>query len=248
MDEVQEPIDVKFRYIFNTAEEDPQLACAKVSGLLGALTLDQRSFKPKPVSGLTLGVEKLNKYGEPTHKHLHIHFSIVDTIGAIRKRVQRFFKSDNEPRTGNSLYSCKDEPDVKDRDRFFRYPFKQSGTEEWPTENDLCKKHNIFPEAFDYKQQIAFAYEEWKRDVEFHRANKERDENKVSTKMELFEWLESIPAEQKKDERTILTSILKFYTETDKSANKNTIMGYLNTALLKLKIKTYEEMADDWLK
>lgn len=241
-------IDVKFRYTFSSDESEIGLAIARAKELYGTLMIDQRTLENK-AKEVSIGIEALNKCGEPTAKHLHINFSMADKIGNIRRRIQRFFKSVEEKRKGNDLYSCVEEKDVIDRDRFLRYPFKQCNTANWPRENKLLKDWNKLPDDFDYASQSQAAYEEWVRNVDYHIEARMRRDAKVATRNELVDYLDSQPPETRVSEHALLVSMLHYYSDGEfRSANKSTIMGYLNTAMLRYKLQSHDDMATEWLR
>lgn len=241
-------IDVKFRYTFSSEESEIGLAIAKAKELYGTLMIDSRTLENK-AKDVSIGIEALNKCGEPTAKHLHVNFSVADKIGNIRRRIQRFFRSIEEKRKGNDLYSCVEEKDVIDRDRFLRYPFKQCNTANWPRENNLLKDWNKFPDDFDYATQSQAAYEEWVRNVDYHIEARVKRDAKLATRDELYDYLVKLPDEARATEHAMLVSILHYYSDGEfKSANQQTILGYLNTAKLVFKIQSHEDMATEWLK
>lgn len=240
-------IYVKLRYTFSGNELQYEAAMPKITELLGTLSLDQRSHQSR-VKYMTIGVEELDKCGEKTHKHIHIHMLINDKLASMRKRLQRMFQRVEETRRGNVLYSLVEEDDVKDDCRFFRYVFKQSLTEGFPAENRLIGRYQLYPPDYDISLQSKLAYEEWSRDVEF---NKKKLEKLLqpSTKDKLFEYLDAVHQTHSfTNKRDILIMILMYYNQEEKSANQATIMGYLNTALMRYGIMTPEQMADLWLK
>lgn len=241
-------IYVKFRYTFNDDEQHAEAAMPKISELLGTLTMDQRSHQSS-VKYITIGVEQYDKCGENTKKHVHMHMLVDDRVDRMRRRVQRYFVAQKEKRKGNVLYSLTEEEDVKDIVRFFRYVFKQSGCAVQPLENRLLVNHQVFPPDFDKKLQCSIAYEEWLRDCEFN-MKKKNDALKPSTKDMLFEYLDKIneTVGKFKTKVEILTFILQYYMQEEKSANQATIMGYLNTAVLRYGLMTPQQMAESWLK
>lgn len=197
----------------------------------------------------TAGIEKLDKLGESTHEHIHIHYinlnekNLKDIIGSTRRKLQRYFTDIEEVRKGNCLYSLVEETDVLDMHRFLRYPYKQGG-------GDLgvfSKRLNRVPEVFDMEIEKKLAKEEYDRMVEFNR--KKRDESLApSTKDKLFSYLDDKHAQKAyKDELDILEDILKYYNVEEKSANQSTIMGFLNTAKLRYALLSEREMAKMWL-
>lgn len=190
------------------------------------------------------GFESKDKNGKPTHPHYHCHFA-VDTekhpkvnTGSLRKKIQRFLKDSEDERKGNAVYSLTQEKDVLEPQRFFRYPFKQGGR--------TFLNWEKLPEDFDIDMQIALAEEEYARMVEQN--NKKLDKLlRPNTKDKLFEYLDECKITPQTEKVQILKLILIYYNREEMSANKQTIMGYLNTAMLRYKIQTEEEMAKEWL-
>lgn len=199
------------------------------------------------------GFEKLNNLNESTHPHLHFHFAIKtekDLLGAMRKRFQRYIKLDgDETRKGNVLYSLAEESDVKDINRFLRYVWKQGGREHlgtgWPYEK--------LPSEMEIDLEIALAREEQERMWEFNIKKREK-QMAPDTRDKLFEYLDDCHQQENfLGKKQILIKICEFYGTPDekgnmRSANKQTILGYLQTALWKYKLETFEETAEQWLK
>lgn len=193
----------------------------------------------------TGGYEWLNKDGEQTHPHIHLHFAFKTDdqdklLGTIRKRFQRWSKDD--PRKGNALYSLALEKDIKDYKRFFRYPWKQSGRVVFvgervpPSMRDEVEKH------------VEMAQEEQRIVWDVRRKKKEKA-MQPGTKEILFDYLDRINDDHKfGSQREILIEIIKFYNQEEKSANKNTIMGFLQTAMWRYGLETFEATADKWLR
>lgn len=190
------------------------------------------------------GYETLNKLNENTHPHLHMHFVVKGkTIGAIRKALQRDFKSQNEKRKGNVLYSLSEEEDVKDVNRFLRYVWKQGGRQ-----SREAGFRESLPADMDVDLEVALAREEQERMWEFNK-KKQAEALRPSTKDKLFEYLDGLNEQNKfSSKREILIKIMEYYNSEEKSANKQTIMGYLQTALWRYQMETFEETATEWLK
>lgn len=190
------------------------------------------------------GYEVLNKTREPTNPHLHMHFVVKNkTIGSIRKALQREFKRLGETRKGNSLYSLAEEEDVKDLNRFLRYAWKQGGRR--GIEDGFPER---LPPDMDINLQEALAIEEQDRMWDFN-CKKKADSLKPNTKDKLFEYLDEINEKCKFiTKKEILIKIMEYYNQEEKSANKSTILGYLQTAVWRYGLETFEETADSWLR
>lgn len=197
---------------------------------------------------VSAGFETLDKFNKPTHPHWHFHFAMKNatdkTIGALRKRLQRYFKTDAETRKGNELYSLSEVDDVNEITRFFRYPWKQGGRR--AREHSFCYER-LPPEMTDINTEIALAREEQSRMWEWN-IKKAEKAAQPDTRDKLFEYLDEINEKTKFTDRfTILEKICEFYGSNDKSANKATLMGYLQTALWKYGLETYAETSRRWL-
>lgn len=217
---------------------------------LGEFEQKARSFfrSVLPIENLTslvFGFEENDKCGKPTHPHYHCHFSLDAekypkvNIGSLRKKIQRFLKDSADERKGNAVYSLCHEDDVKDEKRFFRYPFKQGGR--------VFLNWEILPEEFDLVMELALAREEYDRMVEDNL--KKLDKMlRPNTKDKLFQYLDECKITPETPKVKVLELILYYYTREEMSANRQTIMGYLNTSVLRYGIETIEQMAEDWLR
>lgn len=193
----------------------------------------------------TCGYEVLNKVNEPTRPHLHMHFAVKtqQTLGAVRKRLQRHFSEDSRITSrGNELYSLSEEDDVQDVHRFLRYVWKQGGRRS--VEHGFAER---IPSDMNIEMSIALAREEQGRMWEFNR--KKRDEMlKPSTKDGLFEYLDALNLQNPfSDSKQLLIKIMEYYNQEEKSANKQTILGYHQTGLWRYKLESFEETALKWL-
>lgn len=129
----------KFRYTFDTeVNETHYISC-----------FDTIFIQRLKADKWTCGIEEMNSMGEKVSKHIHIHFTSTDKKGNIRARLTRYWKEQAKQEGieydgGNKLYSLKEEKNVDDYDRFFRYPLKQNGRE-------LDKKQNP-PDDFNLEE------------------------------------------------------------------------------------------------
>lgn len=190
------------------------------------------------------GFEEKDKCGKPTHPHYHCHFSIdIDkfpkvNIGSLRKKIQRFLKDCQDVRKGNAVYSLTLENDVLEPERFFRYPLKQGGR--------VFVNWEKLPEGFDLELQTVLASEEYHRMVQ-ENLKKLDKLLQPNTKDKLFEYLDELKITPQTPKVKILEFIINYYAQEEKSLNKQTAMGYLNTALIKYGIQTPQQMAEEWL-
>lgn len=228
---------IKFRYTFKDGEN--------VLDTAGKLIAELKREKCVYIS---IGIETLNGLGLPYPKHIHAHMVTQDKHSAIVKRLQRYWLTVGDERKGNKKYSCVEEESVRDLNRFLRYPLKQMTLNPLPRDEDwFCSVRSNYPERFDLLLEKILASEEYDRMVEFNQ-KKKAQQDAPNTKDKLFEYLDAINnGTPFKTDQKILENILIYYHQEEKSANKQTIMGYLNTALLRYKIMTPSQMAQMWL-
>lgn len=205
----------KFRYTFplGTTVTDESLP-----NIIGSLNKFVKMFN---FTLGTIGIEDLDKFGEQTHLHIHIHCFSEKKIDALRKAFKKLMSTEGEKREGNELYSLKEAKDVDEQKRFLRYPFKQS--RRGLGYNALFP--NVFPADFDLETQIECACEEWERLVQVNRLKRERSLNPNT-----FEKFE-IYMEDKKylTLADIADHIDEFYLMEKMSMNIKTMGGYIRT-------------------
>lgn len=206
---------------------DPEINEKHYIDCIGSILLDKLN-----ANEFTIGLEHLDKYGEPTAPHIHIHFDSDDTMGAIRNRLVRYWKNNDETRSGNALYSLKNiDKECKDFNRFYSYPLKQNGKQ---FDSIMTK----LPDDFDLDKMREFAYQEWCRNIEHHKKMRERAETKQTT----YDKLE-IDLDEKNltDTTQIKIAVIEFYKKNKLSANFKTMNGYVNTYRLIKGLMSIEE-------
>jgi len=225
---------LKFRYTFPEGCE-PDIN--QVKQLFYGVFKKSATGEDAPI--FTAGIEKLNKLNEPTHPHIHIHIKTIQKQSAVRTAFKTYINGleKKETRKGNELYSIKCETDVEDDERFFRYCWKQNP----------CKWIERIPPEWNKKEMCALAQEEQKRMWEFNRKQQAKQLRK-KTKDLLFDYLDEKNLEKPyKMDMEILVDIIKYYDAEGKSANENTIMGYLQTSMWRYNLEKHEETARKWL-
>lgn len=128
-----------------------------------------------------LGIEDKNKYGELIKKHLHFHFMSEEKIETIRKRFNR--SSDPEKKDSYSL--CL-EKDVKDQNKFFRYPLKQ-----YENIDNFNNNNILIPNGFDIKIQHLLANEEWNKGKEILSRQRVKSDSRQTTYEKLIELIDN---------------------------------------------------------
>lgn len=217
---------VKFRFTFEEGNCDDDIVKEVIAKYM-AFT--------EPVY-MTSGFEKLNKLGEPAKPHIHIHIATEKNIAAIRRAFQRHDMYKERSIKGNELYSLAEEKDVNDYCRFFRYVYKQGGR---------VKFREILPPDFDLHIEEKCAKEEYASMVKFNQAK--RDKALAPTNCDkLMEYLESLE-EKLITDVDILEKMIQYYADRGSAANRQTLLGYLNTYKIRNGIMTSRQMAELWL-
>ena len=167
---------------------------------------------------ITIGLEKLNNEGEPTKDHIHIHFMTEVKIGTIRTALGRFWTEEEDKRTGNQKYSLREELDVKDPNRFWRYAWKQG-----------ARQYNVYEnlfglEDFDPVVEMKCAQEEYAMIVDVNRLKKQKQQDKTNTYNKIVKYLEETKPQNLKE---VVSQISDFYLKEGMSMNASTIVGYV---------------------
>lgn len=235
---------IKFRYTFSRndlLDNDGSVECEELveqsKQFIWALTkqfIDIMSAKY-----VSCGIEDLDKFGEKTHLHVHIHGVTTYKVPAMRKAVTKIFKEMKELRKGNCLYSLTEVKDILDENRLLRYPFKQGrrgmGDVEW------LRDLNTLPHDFEYNIQRECAIEEWERLVVVNRQKREKSLNPNQ-----FQKFELFIETNKLEPKSIMDCCRymdRFYLKEESSMNVKTMGGYVRTYARKIGIITEEENA-----
>lgn len=178
------------------------------------------------------GVEQYNKLGEPTKRHIHIHFTSEKDISTIRRWLTRYWKDEMEDqRTRAALYSLVEENDVKDIERFFRYPLKQRSVPIPENHRSLIHQINVVelcPVHINGEKHRLLAHEEWKNLVDVYKKKQETNLSKDSTYDKYCKWVSKNNI-QLSSYQNVRDSLIQFYIENDMAINVNTIAGYVVT-------------------
>lgn len=217
---------IKFRFTLPADTSNNDVLCQFITTFMGMA---------EPVFQ-TIGFEKLNKLAEVVKPHYHIHFATKKTLATIRRAFNRSILYKEAPVKGNEFYSMAEEEDVKDYCRFFRYPWKQGGRVTF---------REMLPPEFDARVELACSREEYASMVKFNQAK--RDKALAPTTCDkIMEYLENLQ-EKPTSDIDILEKMIMYYAERGSSANKQTLIGYMNTYKVRNKIVTARQMAESWL-
>lgn len=223
-----QPVFYKFRFTFTeqdkTHEYEPQIARWKAitRALVNKLTSMYQ------IEELTGGCEQLNKRGERTWYHTHIHFSAIENKETISRMIKRFLSDTyNQEVTGVKAYSFKpDHP--RDKRLFFQYPLKQMLDFKMCygfTESDLQILHLAAKSSYEIVCQV-------------NNAKMDKKDNLDS----LFERLKmKLEQSQEIKKGKLLVIASKFYVEEQRPLNRATISGYVDCYMLEKEIITHEQ-------
>jgi hypothetical protein len=229
---------IKFRYTFNFPGDLFQ--DMDESGLTTMIPEIVSTFIEKmDAVYVTCGIEDLDKFGEKTHPHLHIHCITPKKVDAIRKAMTKIFKDMDESRKGNCLYGLSQVKDILDQNRLLRYPFKQGRR---GLGDVSCIQHlNKLPPDFNYVVERECAIEEWERLVVINRQKREKSLNpNTFEKFEMFMEKNSyVPV----DVLDCCRYLDRFYMQEKSSMNRKTMAGYAVTYSRTLGLITEDENA-----
>lgn len=243
---------IKFRFTphpdlldsLRTPEQIRQWCCQTISSIMGIVTQTNAKWS---VYYLTAGWETTDKYGEPTHPHIHIHFATDMAVGSFRQsftRSSEYIIAKEHGVSGNRLYSIKEEKDVVDIDRFFRYVYKQGG--DW-----FCQSHHIsVPHTWrdgttSQEEQKRLAVEEYQTTVDVNRKLRDRKNapNSCDRLLDYIAKLDPVP----QGETAILSAMVQYYVQRGQPANLNTLTGYMNVYLIRTGQLTAEGLVNKHL-
>jgi len=228
----------KLRYTFGT--DTPDTIQDKIQQIYKSICTDSPHF-------VTSGIENLNKFGDETHRHIHMHFAFESNEQTVRKRVQRCLAKLDPLRKGVTLYSFKCEKTVLDECRFFRYAWKQGGRYTLVEVLPPCLS------GLESELQERIAIEEQSTQWTANRACRDKLAKKNTREMlhmhldnivkgytdndKQFDW----------DDERILSTITTFYVNNNKLPNKTSCLGILVVFKLKHGLITHSELSSDWL-
>ena len=143
-------------------------------------------FKPERY---IVGVERLDKHGQPTRLHYHINMGECD-IEVCKDTMQKWIRN-NIHAKGNRAYSLRLKGDLDDESRWWRYPLKQKGI-----------KAQGFTDA-ELRDMTMLAKDEYEQTCARNIKTRSKLENKSQFRDKLHKYL--------KEEHKTETSIRKLY-------------------------------------
>lgn len=189
-----------------------------------------------------LGVENHNKYGEEIKKHFHYHFLYPGDSAAakkfvekVRKRIQRANVESELGERAKGFYSLT-APDVKDLERWLRYPLKQVES----FDKIFVNPRIPVPDGFDIKTQWVCATEEYIRDKEFLSCRREAADKRQTTYQKILGAID----EEKirfKDERSVFDFVLSYYNREEIPLERPKIRSIVDSISMKHGILSPDE-------
>lgn len=176
-----------------------------------------------------LGVETKNKYGEEIKRHFHFHFVTNEKIETIRRRFTRSANKNEK-----DSYSMALEKDVKDENKFFRYPLKQYESKYNP---DIRIK---VPDNFDIDMQRLLAHEEWKKGTEILSRQRVKHDSRQTTYEKIISIIEE-NCVKFSNLKEIRMYILDYYLDNDLPPNRMKIVDMADGIAIKQGVIGKEE-------
>ena len=223
------PINYKFRFTFT--EQDKKLEYDKEIPRWKQISkyLVDKLLQQYTITKLTGGIETLNRAGDRTWCHLHLHFDAVENRDTIARFIKRYLADTYDQQVvGVKYFMLK--PDVaRHLDDFMRYPLKQSLNEKLCygyTKDELQVMHQAAQSSYLKCQEV-------------NQAKMDKSDSSDTLFQRLKIYLDK--TSDNKSRISLLMLATKFYVEEDKPINRNTIQGYVDTYMLQNEYITYEQ-------
>ena len=231
MDDSIIPIAYTFRFTFSDQDKDHEYITDKPRmdrWKIISKNLVEKISQMYDIPKITGGFETLNKKGDRTWAHIHIHFYTTAIKESMSRVIKRYLGETYDMATvGIKAYSFKAQQ-VRSAPEFWQYPLKQN------LSYDMCR--GFTNAELDFMHRVAKT--SYSKTVEI---NQKKIDNR-DTSDTLFErleiWLKKSTATNK---RILLMKATEFYIQEDRPIMKPTIEGYVNTYMLKNKLLTLEE-------
>lgn len=223
------PIYYKFRFTFTNQDKTHNYDDMLPKWRTISKNLVNRLLEQYTITKLTGGVETLNKDGDRTYAHLHIHFDAVENKETIARYIKRYLKDTYEENTtGVKAFCLKPEAMLRSKDDFYQYPLKQNLNKHLCygyTDDELKHLHGVANSTYLKVQQV-------------RQTKMDKSDNSDTLFQRLKIYLDK---QQAREKLQLLILATKFYVEEDKPINKVTIKGYVDNYMLANKLITYED-------
>ncbi len=186
----------------------------------------------------SLGLEQLNKYGEPCDPHLHFNF-IADIERVNPKRcvqdwLRRWFSNRDIELRGNRMWSLQMVEEPADYDRWFRYPIKEE-LPEYDASGMAIRQTFFKKEGMEgaelrahYMQLRQRAVDERRTSIEHNILRREKLRVKDQFKQKMYDFIAENAQENNKSKEYIWCLIFEYYRKIEKPINFSVIEGYTN--------------------
>jgi len=221
-------IHYKFRFTFTEQDKqfnyEPEIPRWKNI----SRNLTNKLIQTYNITKMTGGIETINRAGDKTWCHLHLHFTATEARDTIARLIKRYL-SDTYDQCVVGVKSFSLKPDIaRHEEEFFRYPLKQS------LDKKLC--HGFTDETIQIYHQVAQSSY-----LKCQEINQKKID-KADTADTLFERLKlKLEHTNIVAKGALLIEATKFYVEENKPINRNIIQGYVDTYMLQKQLITYEQ-------
>lgn len=190
--------------------------------------LVEKLLQTYTISKMTGGIETLNRAGDKTWCHLHLHFMATEARDTIARLIKRYLSDTYSQQVVGVKYFCL-KPDVaRHEDEFFRYCLKQTFNKK------LC--YGLDDDTLQIYHQAAQS--SYLKCQEINQKKIDKSDNSDT----MFQRLKNILTKTGyTTKNALLIEATKFYVSEDKPLNRITIQGYVDTYMLQEKLITYEQ-------
>jgi len=221
-------ITYKFRFTFTEQDKEYKYDKEMPRWKQISVNLCNKLREQYTISKMTGGIETLNRAGDRTWCHLHVHFDAIEQRDTIARYIKRYLSETYDQQVvGVKYFMLK--PDVaRHLDDFMRYPLKQTLNPKLCygyTEEELQIMHAAAQSSYIKCQEI-------------NQQKMDKSDSSDTLFQRLIIYLDKTMVTQK---IPLLINATKFYVEESKPINRNTIEGYVDTYMLQKQIITYEE-------
>jgi hypothetical protein len=227
------PIHYKFRFTFSEQDKTHEYADQIPRWKVITKNLIDKLLNLYKITALTGGVETLNKDGERTWCHCHIHFDAIENKETILRAIKRYLVDTyDQTAVGVKCISLKPEAMLRSYDEFYRYPLKQS------LNKKLC--YGFDDTRLDHMHEVA--KDCYLKVQQVRQAKLDKSDNSDTLFERLILYLDKTSLEKNDTSKlSLLISATRFYVEENKPLQRNTIQGYVDNYMLKKQLITYEQ-------
>ncbi len=230
MDDLR-PINYTFRFTFTEQDKTFQYEDQIPRWRAMSRNLVKKLFEHDPykISKLTGGIETINKDGDRTWCHLHVHFASVGLRDTIAKFIREYLRDTYDQDTkGIKHFQLKPWALLNSERGYYQYCLKESLDPQLCygfTSEDLNQMHEVAKESLLKVQEI-----------------RQKKLCKKDTSECLYDRLCDYLDKTKCTNRSALRCHTStFYVEDKRALNKQTMSGYVDTYMLSKKYITHEE-------